>query len=528
MAVIKKDGNYMGLPMNIARGNPIPLDKSEIWYSYDEMANYAINDAVAYVGQILGLVDETNNTATAYIILNTNGDLQEVGAAVVVDEHSIAFNDNGKLALKNWGVEYYAWIEATEDVEGHYELQQVDDTHPWIAGLEPRVTTVNDKLVLAWYQPNSETVDGLNASVSTLQNEVSALKTKTSGLETSITNINEALEDTYSKAETDTAIATAVANSSHLSYKIVDFYADIDPSATGADKYIYLVPRANGTYEEYMVINGAIEKVGDWSVDLSGYATTEDLAKKVDIKEGYRLVSETEILTWNEAERNFIRSVKEEELNVDADGKLSINAIGIDKVTGLQDALDNKVTAQEGYTLLSPEDQEKLAAIDTDADGNLEITADNISNLSQWISENASTQTGLSENNYTSTDATKLAGIEEGAQKNYITSVTDEFTVVDGHLDLVELDISKVTGLQEALDQKLESDDLTTLSTDITQLKTDVSANTTSIVTLNNTIGNISTSISDITKQLENYVDWTTYNKDIAELRDALTWQEMT
>ena len=34
MAMIKKDGNFMGLPMNIARGNPIPLDKSEIWYSY--------------------------------------------------------------------------------------------------------------------------------------------------------------------------------------------------------------------------------------------------------------------------------------------------------------------------------------------------------------------------------------------------------------------------------------------------------------------------------------------------------------
>ena len=37
MAVIKKDGNFMGLPMNVARGNPIPLDKSEIWYSYAEM-----------------------------------------------------------------------------------------------------------------------------------------------------------------------------------------------------------------------------------------------------------------------------------------------------------------------------------------------------------------------------------------------------------------------------------------------------------------------------------------------------------
>ena len=75
MAVIKTDGNFMGLPMNIARGNPIPLDKSEIWYSYAEMEAYAKNNPVAYVGQMLGLIDEETQTSAAYIILNTAGDL---------------------------------------------------------------------------------------------------------------------------------------------------------------------------------------------------------------------------------------------------------------------------------------------------------------------------------------------------------------------------------------------------------------------------------------------------------------------
>ena len=80
MAIIKKDGNFMGLPMNIARGNPIPLDKSSIWYSYEEMKAYATNGKVAYVGQILSLVDETTRKAKAYIILNESGDLQEIGS----------------------------------------------------------------------------------------------------------------------------------------------------------------------------------------------------------------------------------------------------------------------------------------------------------------------------------------------------------------------------------------------------------------------------------------------------------------
>lgn len=36
-----------------------------------------------------------------------------------------------------------------------------------------------------------------------------------------------------------------------------------------------MVPNVEtGSYDEYMVINQELEKVGDWSVDLSDYATT--------------------------------------------------------------------------------------------------------------------------------------------------------------------------------------------------------------------------------------------------------------
>ena len=50
MAVIKKDGSFMSLPKGYRRGNPVPLDASEIWYSYEEMSNYAKNNPTAYVG----------------------------------------------------------------------------------------------------------------------------------------------------------------------------------------------------------------------------------------------------------------------------------------------------------------------------------------------------------------------------------------------------------------------------------------------------------------------------------------------
>ena len=167
MAVIKKDGNFMGLPMNVARGNPIPLDKSEIWYSYDAMELYAQTDPVAYVGQILGLVDEAAGTATAYIILNTAGELQEIGASVDIpslkgDNSSIVIS-NEIIALKNWGVQYYKYVAATETDEAKYVLQIVDDENPWISGLEPKVASENGQMVLAWYQPNPTTIEGLGS-----------------------------------------------------------------------------------------------------------------------------------------------------------------------------------------------------------------------------------------------------------------------------------------------------------------------------------------------------------------------------
>lgn len=75
MAIIKKDGNFMGLPMNIQRGNPIPLDDSSVYYSKATMETYAKSGVTAYVGQIITLVDEANKTCEAYMISNEAGTL---------------------------------------------------------------------------------------------------------------------------------------------------------------------------------------------------------------------------------------------------------------------------------------------------------------------------------------------------------------------------------------------------------------------------------------------------------------------
>ena len=71
----------------------------------------------------------------------------------------------------------------------------------------------------------------------------------------------------------DTAIADAVANTNHLKREIVSQL----PEASKANEHtIYMVAKKTGDgdqkYDEYMLVNGGLEKIGDSAVDLTDYA----------------------------------------------------------------------------------------------------------------------------------------------------------------------------------------------------------------------------------------------------------------
>lgn len=78
-----------------------------------------------------------------------------------------------------------------------------------------------------------------------------------------------------SKFQTDAEVAAAIAAADHMKRKIVNSTADIDLTAEDASQYIYMVKKSStktgDKYDEYMVLDGALEKVGDWEVDLSNY-----------------------------------------------------------------------------------------------------------------------------------------------------------------------------------------------------------------------------------------------------------------
>lgn len=118
----------------------------------------------------------------------------------------------------------------------------------------------------------TKTQELANGQVKTNTDAITALKSGKADKATTLSGYG--IADAYTKTQTDSAIATAVANAGHLKREIVAAL----PDAGEADEHtIYMVGTGEGSetsvYEEYMLINGGFEKIGSSEVDLSNYAT---------------------------------------------------------------------------------------------------------------------------------------------------------------------------------------------------------------------------------------------------------------
>ena len=466
MAKIYNDfqpANLMSFAKSFARLNGQPLDKSEIWYSLAEAQAYAATEA-AYVGQILAVIDTANAKVAFYGIADAAGTLKEIGAA------------NVDVLSK-----------AIEDLE----------------------KTINDE-------------NGIVSQIGTINNSISSIGEEVGKVKEDL-NKKANADNVYSIEEANSAIAAAIATMEHLSRKIVtsigDIQDDIDNNVANIERIIYLVPALEGLsqdiYDEYMVINGTIEKMGSWETNLEGYvtkeefnteiakvATKEELSGKVDIEAGKGLSSNdfTNELKLkldgiaSEAEKNVVQTVSSD--FVLENRHLSLNNLSISKVTGLQDELNKKVDAKAGYGLLSADDQLKLDKLVLE-NGELgvsgSISADNVIGLEAWLNKKADSVKGLSENNLTDDLADKLE------QMLFISSVnTNQLKVTSGKLEVIAVDQSKITGLEEALNAKVSA------ATNDLEIRVD-----------------------DITASLDLFVRKEVYDSDIAEIRDILTWKEI-
>lgn len=218
-----------------------------------------------------------------------------------------------------------------------------------------------------------------------------------------ITVINEKINNTYTKEETNSEISKAVANAGHLKRVIKNSVADIDLTADDADQYIYLVPNVDNEdgnkYDEYIVIDGALEKVGDWKVNL------DDYVQKVEGKNlSTNDYTDEDKAKVQESEKNVINSVNENEFqivtgqvgSINVDRQLQIKSIEIGKVSGLSDKLetiDSSLSAVQGKIL----NISNSIDLGNDTDGNPILVKAKIGSLEQLIQTNTENITEINE-----------------------------------------------------------------------------------------------------------------------------------
>ena len=349
MAVINKDIAYMALPLSIRRGNPFPIDEYSVWYDMGELTTYATTSPVAYVGQIVTLVNEDESTVEAYMIQNTAGNLMKLASTTA----------SGDL---------------TEDV---LELQGK------VSNLETAVGTKGDD-------------SGITA------NDLwAAIKEVKAAYEAADTTINEKFGNYYNKTETDDKIDEKINVAISTTYRAAGSIAfeALPALAASEEGKVYNITNEFTTTENFVEGAGSKYPVGTnvvcidvgtdeykWDVlagfvDTSALATkqelTEGLETKVDKVAGSSLVTDTLIAKLTGMAE--IKSVKEDELSIASDTKqLSILAITQDKVTGLSASLDNKVNVEAGKSLVEDTLITKLTGMTEikGVSGELEIGAD--------------------------------------------------------------------------------------------------------------------------------------------------------
>lgn len=280
--------------------------------------------------------------------------------------------------------------------------------------------------------------------------------------------------------------------------------------------------------------------------------TNNLLNNKVEVVEGKSLVLDTEIAKLatveENAEENYIKSVTER-FSVSEVGQLSLNPLGVGDITGLENALNNKVdkviynvpvvdengdpvyeedgitqkTEQVEGTLLSPEDRKKLAALVIGDEGvqiSGKVNADNVEGLATWITRNRGTVPGL----LSAEQQTHLEAVE----KNYINSVdTNVFEVTaDRQLLLKEVPSNVVAGLPELITQVGNLDNILNGYTDEGNNK--VQGLVEIVNNFDNTyvsISDFNSAVGDLSALLESS---TTLVGRIDELDQRLKWQDMT
>lgn len=461
MAIIKKDGNFMGLPMNIQRGNPIPLDDSSVYYSKATMETYAKSGVTAYVGQIITLVDETNKTCEAYMIANEAGTLIKLAATTATgDLAGDVATLQGQVAdlITKVGKAAEGEVAATglykeiADVlaiaNGNVASVAAADKSITIGGsaIEPTV-----KVAIASGDDNALSLasDGLKVvipEVTVPEYSIKKLDAATEGMSASYQLTKDGA---VVGAVIDIPKDMVVKSGSVQTFAAGELPAGVPEAGT----YIVLV-LANATSDKlYIKVDDLIEYVTSGSAEGDMvFINIDPKTHKVTATITDGTVTEDKLHADVKAKLAKAVSAVQEVKAGTANGTIAVDGADV-AVTGLNSAAYTESTA---YDAAGTADGVKTALEGTDGD---DATAVTIKGAKKYADEQAAAaKSGAEATAKGYVDALKLE--DEAVAKQLVSAVTQtngQIKVIRRELvadDIPTLGISKIDGLQGAIDAK--------------------------------------------------------------------------
>ena len=419
--------NYASLGVNLNRQLSGPLDISTVFNSQVDLTYYltggtgdktgvseywtSLPATYPYAGQIVALATDAGVSVLVIKESESGFVTEPISAETAVDGEVITYNADKELTLVGFaeaatgarlqktatGVKWV--VPGSDGTMTDAQVQQaINDLTNDVSNLGTNLGAVE---TIVGKESTGEGVasTGLIARVEALETQDGVLTGKIDALETSLTNV-------YTKTETNNAIAAAIAAVDHLSREIVETLPE-----NANENVIYMVRREGGAgqdvYNEYMYINGTWEIIGDTSVDLTGYAKIEDILVK-SVSSDFTVTGDGQLT---------FKAGAAPEINGS-----NISNIAISNVDGLQAALNLKVAAEQGKSLISE---------------TLITKVENLAEIKRVSGEFALTDGELSVN---AIAADKITGLPaaladiatlKGAQSSYVKSVSVNGTALE-------------------------------------------------------------------------------------------------
>lgn len=344
--------------------------KYEALTSKDGDALYFLNDGRLYKGSTL---------------LGNNVKL--VSEYPQVGENGVIYVNFSNGSTKVWNSSTSSYISITKETTSVITPDSTDDQIPSAKAVYDYV----EDLIPADYaelqsqvEQNTKDIEAINDSetgIFALSKEYTDLlkngqvKTNTDNIESlqlgkadkATTLAGYGITDAYTIDQTEAYVERAIGLAGHLKRKIVDAL----PAVSSADEHtIYMVPKLDSTsdqqsYDEYMLINGSFERIGDSSADMTDYLTKEEfeqskteLLEDVDEKitlaldpitinlETYKEVTNAKIAANTEA----ISAINHAETGILAQAKKYADSLGSNYATKEQGELAESALQESDIT----------------------------------------------------------------------------------------------------------------------------------------------------------------------------------